>query len=272
MFKFLMGIDGRLYERYLTLERNIKAASNSFYDSFLDFQEHYVKLVATDFDIEVAARDTCGAIMRRMDIVDVFRNKIRVDEKTFGKMQDYVLKVNSHKHKTEKKIQAETVRSYMHVAYYATAPYGRYKNLEIDPFDDSYFTDLFGIFERENAMLKEEMYSMKEELETSVQQHKLKEKDIEAYQNMISQSELEKLSLEEQNHELQKMISRLKDIKLSSMEEKLNRTIDLLLELKPAIEENRIIVRAVGSQVGGLISGDKDVDAWIEAEKEKTRG
>ena len=65
------------------------------------------------------------------------------------------------------------------------------------------------------------------------------------------------------------MISKLKDIKLSSMEEKLNKTIDLLLELKPAIEENRIIVKAVGSQVGGLINGDRNVDAWIEAERKK---
>ncbi|MFR1631759.1 MAG: hypothetical protein ACLSU0_01175 [Oscillospiraceae bacterium] len=107
---------------------------------------------------------------------------------------------------------------------------------------------------------------------SSVQQHKLKEKDIDEYRNLISQTQLEKLSLEEQNVELQRVISKLKDIKLSSMEEKLNKTIDLLLELKPAIEENRIIVKAVGSQVGGLINGDRDVDAWIEAERQKRGG
>ena len=70
---------------------------------------------------------------------------------------------------------------------------------------------------------------------------------------------------------MKKVIDKLKDIKLNSMEEKLNKTIDLLLELKPAIEENRIIVKAVGSQVGGLINGDGDVDAWIEREMQKKR-
>lgn len=39
MFEFLKQLDERLYVRYQTLERNIKAASNSFYDSFLDLQD-----------------------------------------------------------------------------------------------------------------------------------------------------------------------------------------------------------------------------------------
>lgn len=35
----------RVYERYITVERNIKAASNSFYDSYLDLLEEPVKAV-----------------------------------------------------------------------------------------------------------------------------------------------------------------------------------------------------------------------------------
>ena len=46
MFKHLHEIDYKLYERYLTLEKNIKAASNSFYDAYLDLQEQFVKDVA----------------------------------------------------------------------------------------------------------------------------------------------------------------------------------------------------------------------------------
>jgi hypothetical protein len=76
--------------------------------------------------------------------------------------------------------------------------------------------------------------------------------------------DLEKLSQEEQNRELQRQISKLKDIKLASMEDKLNRTIDLLLELKPAIMENRVVMRAIGNGVGRLIcGGDNNVDKWL---------
>ena len=41
MFGFLDRIDHNLYESYMTLERNIKARGNSFYDSYLDLQEHF---------------------------------------------------------------------------------------------------------------------------------------------------------------------------------------------------------------------------------------
>lgn len=269
MFDFLKQLDQRLYERYLTLERNIKAASNSFYDSFLDLQEQFIKFVIAQFDIDVSVRETCGALLKRDDVSAVFKDQLHIDDYTFNKMSDYTLKVNAHKHKGEKRIQVETVVSYMRVIYNAFSAYCNYNGIECDNFDGNYFINLFGIFERENIELKAQATSLKEELASSVQQHKLKEKDIDEYRNLISQTQLEKLSLEEQNVELQRVISKLKDIKLSSMEEKLNKTIDLLLELKPAIEENRIIVKAVGSQVGGLINGDRDVDAWIEAERQK---
>ena len=53
------------------------------------------------------------------------------------------------------------------------------------------------------------------------------------------------------------------------MEEKLNKTIDLLLELKPAIVENRILTKAVGRKVGEMISGDTNIEKWIADEKDK---
>jgi hypothetical protein len=53
------------------------------------------------------------------------------------------------------------------------------------------------------------------------------------------------------------------------MEDKLNKTIELLLELKPAIVENRVVVRAVGNAVGRMITGNSGVDQWIEEERNK---
>lgn len=271
MFGWLKIIDTRLYDRYLTLERNVKAASNSFYDSYLDLQEQFVRTVGIAFDLNVDSRETCGNLLRRPDIIEVFRNKLGLDEYTFNKMSDYTLKVNAHKHKGEKHIEIETIVSYMRVLYNATGAFCRYKKIGYRQFDAQYYIDIFDIFAKENAALREEQANLRDELKELVEQHRLSEQDIAAYQSMLTQRELDNLSLEEQNHTLQVQISKLKDIKLASLEDKLNRTIDLLLELKPAIIENRIIVRAVGSEVGGMIAGDRNVDKWIERELEKQK-
>jgi C4-type Zn-finger protein len=95
------------------------------------------------------------------------------------------------------------------------------------------------------------MEQLKEELATSVEEGKLKDSDIATYQGLLSRSELDKLSLEEQNAELHKQISKLKDIKLSSMEDKLNRTIEMLLSLQESVVENRAISYAVGDTICG---------------------
>ena len=269
MFKHLQEIDYKLYERYLTLEKNIKAGSNSFYDAYLDLQEQFVKGVTVFCGFDIKAKETCGELLRREDIKNFFKDVLGVDDFTYTKMQDYTLKVNAHKHKGEKNIQIDTIVSYMRIIYDATIAFAVYKQIGINEFDANYFISIFGVFEKENIALKTEMTKLKEELIVSVESGKLKDSDIDAYKNLLSQSEIEKLDLEEQNQELHRQISKLKDIKLSSMEEKLNKTIELLLELKPAIVENRIVTKAIGSKLGNMIIGGFDVEKLIEEELNK---
>ena len=88
MFEFLKQLDERLYVRYQTLERNIKAASNSFYDSFLDLQEQFIKFVIARFDIDASVRETCGALLKRDDVSAVFKGQLHIDDYTFNKMKD----------------------------------------------------------------------------------------------------------------------------------------------------------------------------------------
>lgn len=85
MFEFLANIDNRLFERYLTLERNVKAASNSFYDSYLAMLEQFVKTVLETEGIENNKHDTCGAALRRNEVKDLFIN-------TFGISGVFILK------------------------------------------------------------------------------------------------------------------------------------------------------------------------------------
>ena len=264
MFKHLQEIDYKLYERYLTLEKNIKAGSNSFYDAYLDLQEQFVKGVAVFCGFDIKARETCGELLRREDIKNFFKDVLRVDDFTYTKMQDYTLKVNAHKHKGEKNIQIDTIVSYMRIVYNATSFFASYKKIEVNEFDANYFISIFGAFEKENSALKIEMAKLKEELYVSVESGKLKDSDIDAYRSLLSQSEIEKLDLEEQNQELHRQISKLKDIKLSSMEEKLNKTIDLLHQLSDSVVENRAVAYAVGD----TICGRKKFEEYVDGAKD----
>ena len=164
MFKHLQEIDYKVYERYLTLEKNIKAGSNSFYDAYLDLQEQFVKDVAIFCGFDVKAKETCGELLRREDVKNFFKDVLGVDDFTYTKMQDYTLKVNAHKHKGEKHIQIDTIVSYMRIIYDATIAFAIYKKVEINEFDANYFISIFGAFEKENAVLKTEMGKLKEEL------------------------------------------------------------------------------------------------------------
>ena len=65
MFEYLIHIEPRLYDRYLTVERNIKSASNSFYDSYLDMQEQFVKTVILAAGIDFKPNETCGALLKK---------------------------------------------------------------------------------------------------------------------------------------------------------------------------------------------------------------
>ena len=270
MFSFLKDLDDRLYDRYRTLERNIKSASNSFYDAYLDLQEHFLRYVVEKEGVESSAGNSSGSILRNPVCRELFLSFVKLDPHTYEKMADYAQKVNAHKHKKEKHVTLDTVLKYVAVIYDVTAAYASYKGIVCTPFALSEYAEMFGVFEKENATLRAERDKLREELSVSVEKGKLKETDIETFRSLASRIALDKLSLEEQNAELHKQISKLKDIKLSSMEDKLNRTIELLLELKPAIVENRAIVRGVGHAVGNmLIGGSSVIDKYIAEEKEK---
>ena len=88
MFSYLKKIDEKIYDRYLTVERNIKSASNSFYDSYLDLVEQFLKIVIEKNNFEIQQRATCGEILRKQNIADYFLQVIKLDGKIFNKLKD----------------------------------------------------------------------------------------------------------------------------------------------------------------------------------------
>ena len=264
MFSFLKDLDYRLFERYRTLERNIKSASNSFYDSYLDLQEQFLRIVLENEGVETSSGNSSGSLLKNPACQNLLLSVIGIDQRTYDKMGDYALKVNAHKHKKEKRITLDTILNYLGVIYDATFAYAKFKGVECSPLEISAYAEMFGVFERENATLRTECDKLREELSSSVEEGKLKDSDIETFKSLASRAELDKLSLEEQNSELQKQISILKDIKLASMEDKLNKTIEMLLSLQESVVENRAISYAVGD----TICGSERFKEYVEKAKE----
>lgn len=251
MLEFLRDIDSRLYERYLTLERNIKAGANSFYDAFLDLQEHLLKLIVRDAKIEIGNHDNCGAILRNHEVGVYIKDILKIDEYTYEKMRDYTQKVNHHSHSLEKTIQIETIINYLRVFYNAAFAYAESKSVKPCTFDASYYIEIFGIFEKENAALRREVESLRNELGAIAEEGELVGGELAAYRSILPEAQLDQLSLEEQNAELRAQISILKDIKLSSLEEKLDRAQAMILALQESVIENRAVAYAVGDSICG---------------------
>ena len=265
MFSYLREIDYRLYERYRTLERNIKSGSNSFYDAYLDLQEQFLRIVLEKEGVEINTGNSSGSILKNPACQNLFLTVIGVDSRTYDKMGDYALKVNSHKHKNEKRITLETILNYLKVIYDATFSYARFKGIDCPVLDVSAYAQMFGVYERENATLRIECDKLREGLSSLAEEGKLKDSDIEMLRGIAQGAELDKLSLEEQNAELQKQISILKDIKLATMEEKLTKALEMLISLQESVVENRAISYAVGD----TICGSERFKRYIEKAKEE---
>lgn len=254
-----------LTNRYLTLERNIKSKSNSFYDSYLDLLEATIKYILDENGIEYDESRTCGFIIREDNIKSFFKKKLKLDDYTFNKLPDYIKKCNDHKHKKEKRLGIDSVINYLKVYFdFINFYIGYIKGIKVE-FDANYYQSIFGETEKLNIEFKNEVARLKEELQESIDNKKISEQDLNLYRSLLSDKEIEINNLDEQNKILQGQISILKDIKLNSMEEKLNKTIDMLNNMQDYLVENRIIARRTAK----LIDGSNITDEELAAERKK---
>lgn len=241
----------RVYERYITVERNIKAASNSFYDSYLDLLEELVKAVAEEYSLELGGKRTCGEMMRADVTRQCFLNELGLEEQHYEKALSYVSKINQHKHKLEKKIQIDTIINYVKLFCIIANVYLTAHGREEVVFDADKIIEDYGLFEKQNEELCRERDLLKEGLDEALNAGKMQEKDAKLYRELFSKTHLLNLTLEEKNAQLLRDISQLKDIKLATLEAKLNKTIDLLNELTASVFENRAVSYAVGDSICG---------------------
>ena len=237
--------------RFNTLERNIKSKSNSFYDSYLDLLEATIKYFLDESNVVYDQSRTCGFLVKEESIKKFLLVNLKLDNYTYNKLPDYIKKCNDHKHKKEKNLGIDSIINYLKVYYDLINYYIDYiKGVRVE-FDANYFSSIYGETERLNNEYKEEVLRLKDELKESYETNKLSEQDIEQYKSLLSIKDIELLNLDEQNRMLQSQISVLKDIKISSMEEKLNKALDMLVNLNDEIQENRVATDAVYRSITG---------------------
>lgn len=252
--------------RFSTLERNIKSKSNSFYDSYLDLLEATLKYFLDENAIGYDSTRTCGYLLKNETGVKTFLlETLKLDDYTYNKLSDYIKKCNEHKHDKEKFVSVEAIINYLKVYFDFINFYIDFiKGVRVE-FDANYFSSIYGETERLNSEYKEEVLKLKDELKESYETNKLSKQDIEHYKSLLSMKDIELLDLDEQNRLLQAQIDILKDIKINSMEEKLNKTIDMLNNMQDYLVENRIIARKTAM----MINGEEITDEELAEERKK---
>lgn len=257
--------------RFNTLEGNIKSKSNSFYDAFLDLLEATIKIILDENKIAYDDSRTCGFLVKEESIKRFLLDIVKLDDFTYNKLIDYIKKCNDHKHKKEKILGIESIINYLRVYFDLINYYTEYKNGVKVEFDANYYISIYGETERLNKEYKEEILKLKNELKESFEANKLSEQDFERYKALSSFKNIESFNLDEQNKLLQSQVSVLKDIKINSMEEKLNKAIDILINMQDYLIENRIIAKETSKLINGRYITDEElVNERIKLKKEKT--
>ena len=121
LFEYLGELSGELGRRYSTLENNMKSGSNSFYDTFREIIQDFIKLVLTDDgvapkNVKISAELNSPELLGRLYAAGT-------EDAAVEKIRNYVLKTNDHVHNREKELTFEAAVNYLNALYSFTAPY-----------------------------------------------------------------------------------------------------------------------------------------------------
>ena len=229
MYELLNRIDHKLGNRYKTIETNIKAKSNSFYESLLAMLEGLARLIASEQTIEIESEyDTLIGIIRVKGFENYCLNH-GFSKDDYEKLFKLAKAVNEHKHDLEKQITLEAVIEYLRGAYEFAAMYYRAKfNVSPEPFNQEEIAQLYGQTEKEIESLIREKQKLEESLLKESNASSLLQSDLDRVKEIAKAKDREYSSLEEQRNAILNELNELKDIKLSSMDEKINEIIAAL--------------------------------------------
>ena len=141
-----------LKSRYLTLLKNLKYKSNSFYDAYNSLMEELLKEIAMKELRLERIRGSIHDILNREEVKNYFLNTLNVTNTSYKKLLDYASKINQHKHKIEHELTLENALSYIKIMYDFLYAYTSFKGLTIPNYDEDYLRGLFGICIKDNKI------------------------------------------------------------------------------------------------------------------------
>ena len=127
MFEYLGRLSEELGKRYKTLENNLKSSSNSFFDSYREIVQEFIKVVLAEGGtaskkIQISKELNGAELLGRLYAVGT-------EESAIEKIRNYVLKTNSHVHKTEKELTFGATVDYLSALYRFTYPFAIHEGL-----------------------------------------------------------------------------------------------------------------------------------------------
>ena len=223
MYTLFNKLDSRLGNRYRTIETNIKAKSNSFYESLLALLEGLARLIASEQKIEIEAEyDTLIGIIR-VKSFEKYCLANGFSKNDYEALFALAKSVNEHKHDVEKEITLDAVLSYLEGAYKFAAMYYCVKfGIAPESFDKKEISDLYGSTEKEIESLLREKQKLQESLLNESAASTLLQSDLARIKEIAKEKDEQYSNLEEQRNAILRELNELKDIKLSSMDEKVN--------------------------------------------------
>lgn len=199
--------------RFNTLIKTIEDKSNTFFDAYLNMLEATIKFILDENNIIYDSSQTCGTIFRKEEVKLFFYQNIKIDEKMYNKVLDYVKKSNDSKHKDEKQVDINAILVRMDFYYSFINMYYKYIKSSEVKFDATEYFIYYGKTERVNKEYKEELNRKIAELENAYKNKEIAENEYNKYKSLLENTELEKFSLDEQNDILKNQISILTEVK-----------------------------------------------------------
>ncbi len=238
MFELFEKIDLKLAKRYKTIETNIRAKSNSFYESLLALLEGLARHIVVSQKIVIDSEfDTLIGILK----VNSFKKyclTINYSKSDYEELFKIAKLVNGHKHDEEALIDLDIVLDYLEITFrFANAFYSSIYGKSNFTFDNKSIIEMYGQTEKEVDLLNKEKKRLEESLLSESTKSGLLESDLKKVLDIKKLKEKELTNIEKQKDNLLKQINELKDIKLSSMEEKVSEILNALRKQTEALNE-----------------------------------
>lgn len=212
--------------RMETLIKNVKARSNSFYDSYLDLQEAFVREVLKTSNYTLDESKNSGYLLHGAEVKDYLFSQFGIGPELVEKLHDHTLKANRHKHAKEKTVSLDSVNAFMEPFYVFSRQCAGMTSVGQFAYDPAYFAAIYDALAKENNSLRQQISQLMSEAETLNNAKRISAEELAACQGVVASLNVEMKDLEEENSRFKSAISFLQTIttkRLDDIEDKVEK-------------------------------------------------